>query len=71
MTAFAKTSLKLSVNSSSQSNARIQGLPDQMVRAKATDIFQQLQEQGYHHRDIISVSSQLIDLITQQLVEQK
>ena len=71
MNAYVKTSSSNSVNSSSPNGHRILGLSDQMARATASDIFQQLQDQGYHARDIISVSTQLIDLITQHITTQK
>ena len=40
---------------------------DQAVKHLATAIFRQLQDEGCEARDIISVSSQLIDLVTLEL----
>jgi len=40
---------------------------DKSVRLLASAIYRQLQDEGYAVRDIISVSSQLIDLVTTEL----
>jgi hypothetical protein len=40
---------------------------DKAVKVLASSIFRQLQDEGYAARDIISVSSQLIDLVTTEL----
>lgn len=40
---------------------------DKAVKSLASSIFRQLQEEGCMPRDIISVSSQLIDLVTSEL----
>lgn len=37
------------------------------VKVLASAIYQQMQEEGYQARDIISVSSQLIDMVTTEL----
>lgn len=71
MNAFAKSSLNKNVNSSSSLKPRLPSLTDQMARATACDIFENLKAQGYHPRDIISVSTQLLDLITQHITSQK
>lgn len=55
------------VNSSSNRPLNNLFVSDQHAKTMASNIYQQLQDQGYRPRDIISVSSQLIDLITQQL----
>jgi len=44
-----------------------QAVGDRAVRALASSIYRQLQDEGCEARDIISVSSQLIDLVTHQL----
>ena len=44
-----------------------QTLGDRAVRVLASSIYRQLQDEGYEARDIISVSSQLIDLVTNEL----
>lgn len=40
---------------------------DKAVRILASSIYRQLQDEGCAARDIISVSSQLIDLVTTEL----
>lgn len=40
---------------------------DKAVRMLASSIFRQLQSEGCEPRDIISVSSQLLDLVTTEL----
>lgn len=40
---------------------------DKAVKLLASSIFRQLQDEGCAPRDIISVSSQLIDLVTHEL----
>ena len=40
---------------------------DKAVKLLASSIFRQLQDEGCEPRDIISVSSQLIDLVTHEL----
>ena len=40
---------------------------DKAVRLLANSIYRQLQDEGCEVRDIISVSSQLIDLVTAEL----
>ena len=40
---------------------------DKAVKLLASSIFRQLQDEGCDTRDIISVSSQLIDLVTHEL----
>ena len=40
---------------------------DKSVKVLASSIFRQLQNEGCAPRDIISVSSQLIDLVTDEL----
>ncbi len=40
---------------------------DKAVKVLASSIYRQLQDEGYAARDIISVSSQLIDLVTTEL----
>ena len=40
---------------------------DRAVRVLASAIYRQLQDEGCEARDIISVSSQLIDLVTTEL----
>lgn len=44
-----------------------QTVGDRAVRVLASSIYRQLQDEGYEARDIISVSSQLIDLVTHEL----
>ena len=44
-----------------------QAVGDRAVRVLASSIYRQLQDEGYEARDIISVSSQLIDLVTHEL----
>jgi hypothetical protein len=56
-----------SVNSSSIPTFTKGLVSDQNARSMASNIFQQLKDQGYRPRDIITVSSQLIDLITEQI----
>lgn len=56
-----------SVNSSSIPAFNKVLVSDQSARTMASNIFQQLKDQGYRARDIITVSSQLIDLITEQI----
>jgi hypothetical protein len=51
---------------SSQAQAK-QVVGDRAVRLLASSIYRQLQDEGYEARDIISVSSQLIDLVTHEL----
>jgi hypothetical protein len=50
-------------------NASLQNLivSDKAVRLLANSIFRQLQDEGCRPKDIISVSSQLIDLVTSEL----
>jgi len=40
---------------------------DKAARVLASSIYRQLQDEGCEARDIISVSSQLIDLVTTEL----
>jgi hypothetical protein len=40
---------------------------DKAVKVLASSIYRQLQDEGCKARDIISVSSQLIDLVTSEL----
>ena len=47
------------------SNKQIVG--DKAVKLLASSIYRQLQDEGCEPRDIISVSSQLIDLVTHEL----
>lgn len=42
---------------------------DKAVKLLASSIFRQLQSEGCEPRDIISVSSQLIDLVTSELTK--
>ena len=44
-----------------------QAVGERAVRVLASSIYRQLQDEGYEPRDIISVSSQLIDLVTNEL----
>lgn len=39
----------------------------QAVKVLASSLFRQMQDEGYKPRDIISVSSQLIDMVTTEL----
>ena len=48
------------------SNAK-QIVSDKAVKVLASSIYRQLQDEGCAPRDIISVSSQLIDLVTTEL----
>lgn len=57
-------------------NGSVQGVATQSDKALVTQkavkvlanaIYQQMQEEGYKARDIISVSSQLIDMVTNEL----
>jgi hypothetical protein len=49
------------------SAAKTLTVSDQAVKHLASSIFRQLQSEGCEPRDIISVSSQLIDLVTHEL----
>lgn len=42
-------------------------ITDKAVKVLAGSIYRQLQDEGYAAKDIISVSSQLIDLVTTEL----
>lgn len=42
-------------------------LPDRAVKVLATSIFRHLQNEGCQPKDIISVSTQLLSLVTTQL----
>jgi hypothetical protein len=42
---------------------------DKAVRVLASTIYRQLQDEGCEPRDIISVSSQLIDLVTMEIAK--
>jgi len=42
-------------------------LPDRTVKVLATSIFRHLQNEGCQPKDIISVSTQLLSLVTSQL----
>ena len=53
-------------NVASQITAK-QSVNDRAVRLLASSIYRQLQDEGCEARDIISVSSQLIDLVTTEL----
>jgi len=44
-----------------------QAVNDKAVKLLASSIYRQLQDEGCEARDIISVSSQLIDLVTNEL----
>ncbi len=44
-----------------------QAVGERAVRVLASSIYRQLQDEGYEARDIISVSSQLIDLVTHEI----
>ena len=46
---------------------KVDPVTDRAVRHLANSIFQQLQDEGCAPKDIISVSSQLIDLVTVEL----
>ncbi len=48
-------------------NAKPTPVTDKAVRLLANSIFRQLQDEGCLPRDIISVSSQLIGLVTHEL----
>lgn len=56
-------------SASRQSNGRQPqaAVNDKAVRSLASTIFRQLQDEGCAPRDIISVSSQLIDMVTSEL----
>ena len=58
--------MKGSSAQASQAQAK-QVVGDRAVRLLASSIYRQLQDEGYEARDIISVSSQLIDLVTHEL----
>lgn len=47
--------------------AAVAALPDQAVKSLASSIFTQLQGEGCNPKDIISVSSQLLSLVTSEL----
>jgi hypothetical protein len=44
------------------------GLPDRAVRSLAGAIYKHLQDEGCQPKDIISVSSQLLGLVSQELI---
>ena len=48
-------------------NVAAKSVNDKAVKLLASSIFRQLQDEGCDTRDIISVSSQLIDLVTHEL----
>lgn len=56
----------MSVQAAAKSVRKV-AVSDQAVKALASSIYQQLQQEGCETRDIISVSSQLIDLVTAAL----
>jgi hypothetical protein len=51
----------------SKTTAKPVSVNDKAVRLLANSIFKQLQNEGCAPRDIISVSSQLIDLVTSEI----
>ena len=44
-----------------------QAMPDKAVKLLATSIFKHLQSEGCRPKDIIGVSTQLLDLVTHEL----
>ena len=52
---------------STTSQAAKLAITDKAVKNLAGSIYRQLQDEGYAVKDIISVSSQLIDLVTAEL----
>jgi hypothetical protein len=55
------------LSTQSAPNQTKQVVGDRAVRVLASSIYRQLQDEGYEARDIISVSTQLIDLVTHEL----
>lgn len=49
--------------------AAVAALPDRAVKLLATSIFTQLQGEGCKPKDIISISSQLLSLVTSELTK--
>jgi acetolactate synthase regulatory subunit len=58
---------KFSANSAKNASVPAMIVSDKAVRLLASAIFRQLQDEGCMPKDIISVSSQLIDLVTSEL----
>lgn len=63
--------MKTSVNeaSSNVKSPKMSANGDKALRLLASSIFKQLQEEGCEPRDIISVSSQLLDLVTNEITK--
>jgi hypothetical protein len=64
--ALKRSGMTTSSNVASHTTAK-QSVNDRAVRLLASSIYRQLQDEGCEARDIISVSSQLIDLVTTEL----
>lgn len=58
--------MKSSARQANQSKP-VLNVSDKAVKLLASSIYRQLQDEGCEARDIISVSSQLIDLVTNEL----
>ena len=65
-TGLGEHSMKNSAHTVSASVSK-QIVSDKAVKVLASSIFRQLQDEGCAPRDIISISSQLIDLVTHEL----
>ncbi len=64
----------MSMNTATNKNdtvAPIMNLNDKAVRSLADAIFKQLQSEGCQAKDIITVSSQLLGLVTDQIRENR
>ena len=57
----------VSLNQQSRTDVKPALVTENAVRVLASAIFRQLQDEGCEPRHIISVSSQLIDLVTSEL----
>jgi hypothetical protein len=60
-----------SVTNKIESRTPVINLNDKAVRSLADAIFKQLQSEGCQAKDIISVSSQLLGLVTEQIREDR
>jgi len=54
-------------DSGAKASTPVTAMPDKAVKLLATSIFKHLQSEGCRPKDIIGVSTQLLDLVTHEL----
>lgn len=59
--------MKNNIGTSKLAGPKVNHTSEKALKLLASSIFKQLQEEGCEPRDIISVSSQLIDLVTTEI----